>query len=75
MTQDEIRDLADDALNVACKHIQDKLGVPTGDVAGMFFSGKADDDIRALLESYIRSELNWMGFPANPPADERESNA
>ena len=66
MTQDEIRDLADDALNVACKHIQDKLGVPTGDVAGMFFSGPVDEQIRIILEGYIRSELNWMGVPCNP---------
>lgn len=68
MTQDEMNALADEALNVACKHIQDKLGVETGDVAGLFFSGPVDEQIRIILFGYIKSELNWMGQPA--PSDE-----
>ena len=39
MTKDDVRDLAGDALNVACKHIQDIIGVETGDLAGMYLQG------------------------------------
>ena len=35
----EKEQLADDALNVAVKHIQDALGVESGDQAAYFFSG------------------------------------
>lgn len=70
MTRNEINDLADEALNVACKHIQDKLGVKFGDVAGLYFSGPVDEQIRIILAGYIKSELNWMGQPA--PSDEFE---
>ena len=39
MTNEDVRDLAGDALNVACKHIQDIIGVETGDLAGMTLAG------------------------------------
>ncbi len=57
MTEDNVRDLAGDALNVACKHIQDIIGVETGDLAGMYFSGSVQDDIEAVLRDYIIMEL------------------
>ena len=34
----EIMGLAEEALNIAVKHIQNKLGITDGDKAGMFFS-------------------------------------
>ena len=34
----EIVGLAEEALNIAVKHIQNKLGITDGDKAGMFFS-------------------------------------
>lgn len=50
--------LAEDALNAAVKHIQDSLGVTTGDHAGMFFSDDANKDaIVNILKEYIMSEL------------------
>ena len=50
--------LAEDALNVAVKHIQDSLGVTTGDHAGMFFSDDAKKDaVLNTLKEYIMSEL------------------
>jgi len=66
----EIEDLAEDALNAACLAIQQKLEVSDGGVAGMFFSGVEGDEVRAHFNNYIRLELNWMGSPVNPPADE-----
>lgn len=42
------------ALNAACKTIQDKLGVQTGDVAGMFFS---DDKYPHVLGGWIREYI------------------
>jgi hypothetical protein len=70
MTASEIEALAEDALNAACLEIQKKLGVTDGGVAGVFFSGDEGDDVRAHFNYYIRLELNWMGSPVNPPADE-----
>jgi hypothetical protein len=57
MNEDNVRDLAGDALNVACKHIQDMIGVETGDLAGMYFSGSVQDEIEAVLRDYIIMEL------------------
>lgn len=68
MTADQMNALADEALNVACRLIQDRLGVETGDVAGLYFSGPQDEQIRTILFGYIKTELNWMGQPA--PTDE-----
>jgi hypothetical protein len=69
MTRNEIEQLADDALNAACLCVQEKLGVASGDVAGMFFSGPVEDEIRLILARYIKSELNWMGTPVDWPCD------
>ena len=50
--------LAEDALNVAVKHIQDNLGITTGDHAGMFFSDDAKNNaVLNTLKEYIMSEL------------------
>jgi hypothetical protein len=57
MNEDNIRDLADQALNEACRHIQEVIGVPTGDLAGMFFSGDNKDLIEEILREYISLEL------------------
>ena len=56
-TNQEIKDLAEDALHKACIHMQDALGVTTGDWASMFFSGECEDTIYAIFSDYIRSEL------------------
>ena len=36
MNKQEIQELAENALHEACRHIQDALGVTTGDTAGCF---------------------------------------
>lgn len=55
-TEDGINDLAREALDAACLLIQERLGVETGDLAGMFFD---DDRVEDSFRNYIRSELHW----------------
>ena len=50
-------ELAYEALNEAVLHIQNSLGVTTGDLAGLFFAGAAERDICAIFKSYIEAEL------------------
>lgn len=57
MTQENVQDLADQALNEACRHIQDVIGVDTGDLAGMFFTGENKDLIEEIFREYINLEL------------------
>ena len=54
MTHQEIERLAEDALNAACKCIQDRLGQTDGGLAGMWFS---DEDAHRWFGDYIRAEL------------------
>ena len=54
MSPEEINALAEDALNAAALLIQEQLGVPTGDLAAMFFS---DGIAQKNLAAYIRSEI------------------
>jgi len=46
--------LAVEALDAACALIQARLGVTSGDLAGIFFSGS---DVEAILAAYVRSEI------------------
>lgn len=48
------KELAQEALNLAAKHIQDVLGIPSGDTAGVFFS---DDLVFNELTEYALSEI------------------
>ena len=57
MTNEQVESLAFDALNVACLEIQEKLNVESGDLAGMYFSGKAQDLIIEILSGYISAEI------------------
>jgi hypothetical protein len=57
MNEDNVRDLADQALNEACRHIQEVIGIDTGDLAGMFFTGENKDLIEEILREYISLEL------------------
>ena len=58
----DVKELAWDALNAACKHIQDELGIKTGDVAGMFFSGPNGDDVLRIFEEYAEAEIREETF-------------
>ena len=57
MTNEDVSKLVDQALNEACRYIQDVIGVDTGDLAGMYFSGANLEVIEAVLRGYIISEL------------------
>lgn len=58
MNPEQVRDLADNAANAAVKYIQDVLGVQTGDLAGMHFSGDNWNTLVSILAEYIQKELN-----------------
>jgi len=57
MTKDDVSNLALEALDMACKHIQDTIGVETGDLAGLFFSGENLETVDLVLRRYITLEL------------------
>lgn len=68
MTKQDIQELAENALHEACRHIQDALGVTTGDTAGLFFCGQQEDEIHEIFCRYIdvelmfkTSETEWNG--------------
>lgn len=63
MTQDEIKILAENALHQACAFMQDALGQKYGDIAGMFFTGEKEDEIQAIFEDYIKTEIRFKEFP------------
>lgn len=56
-TKHQIEELARNALDQACLSIQDALGVKTGDVAGLFFSGEAQNIIESILQDYVKTEI------------------
>jgi hypothetical protein len=55
VTNEEIDDLAEDALNAMCKTVQDYLGIKHGDNAGLYFS---DDRFKELIKDYIKDEID-----------------
>jgi hypothetical protein len=57
MKTQNIEQIADSAINVAFKYMQDQLGVAYGDYAGIFMCGKREDDLRALFVQYMNEEL------------------
>jgi len=57
MTKQDIQNLAENALHEACRHIQDALGIQSGDTAGLFFTGEREDIILDILTRYIDTEL------------------
>tara|TARA_R110000868_G_scaffold161314_1_gene391487 strand:+ start:1093 stop:1272 length:180 start_codon:yes stop_codon:yes gene_type:complete len=58
MTSTEIYALADEAANEAVRYIQERIGIPTGDFAGLYFSGDKWDGITQILSDYIAAEVN-----------------
>jgi len=63
MTKDDIKTLAENALHHACSFMQDALGQKHGDIAGMFFTGEKEDEIQAIFEDYIRTEISFKELP------------
>ena len=58
--------IACDALHAACAHIQDCLGVRSGDYASTHFCGQKEDDIINMLVGYIDGEIR-DNTPPPPP--------
>ncbi len=54
--QQDLEDLANEALDEACAYIQRKLGITTGDLASHFFS---DGVVVDLFKKYIDEEVYW----------------
>lgn len=59
-TKEGIDQLAENALDQACKSIQDALGQEDGGFAGLFFSGQKEEEILAILRQYAREEIRFM---------------
>lgn len=53
-TEDEIDDIAEDALNALALSVQTALGINDGGFASMYFS---DDEAKEMIKSYIKAEL------------------
>lgn len=68
MTAQEIDELAREALDAAARLIQDRLGVPTGDLAGLYFTGQTHDHTIEALTGYIKTELSEARQLAVPEA-------
>ena len=49
--------LAEDAAHAALMHIQDAMGIETGDNASMYWSGPEWDQLITMLENYIKYEI------------------
>jgi len=57
MTEVEMKALADVAANEAIRHIQDKLGIASGDFAGLYFCDERWDRLLNILSGYICAEI------------------
>jgi uncharacterized protein (DUF952 family) len=62
-TSQEITDLADSAIDIACAFIQEQLNIQNGDIASLFFTGKSKDIILEVLQDYISKEIQFNEFP------------
>lgn len=59
MTDLQMNDLAENAANEAIKHVQDALGVKSGDFAGLYFSsGDNWTDLKEIIFDYIAKEIS-----------------
>ena len=69
LSEREIEDLAEAALNAACLSIQKEIGQTDGGWAGIFFSGPEGDDILGIMRRYVRFEMQMNERPdANEPS-------
>jgi hypothetical protein len=60
-TKQEIELIAESALDSACLTIQHHLfDDSTNEIQDLFFQGATKDAIKSILESYIRTEINFM---------------
>ena len=60
-TTTDIQDIAEEALNAACRVVQKRLGVPNGDLAAHYFQGHTERVIDDILRGYMRTEIQEGG--------------
>ena len=58
-----VEDLAGNALSMACAHIQDELGIKTGDIAGIYFASEEGEEVLHIFKKYIEREIFYKGLP------------
>lgn len=56
MNEKARKELAEDALNIALKFIQDQMGISEGDIAGVYFCGELSDQVQKIFADYIKHE-------------------
>lgn len=59
-TDEQIMELAEECLNDICTKVQDRIGQPHGDNAGLYHS---DGIMRGQIEDYIRYEMEHAKTP------------
>lgn len=60
-TKQEIDQLTDSAIDSACLTIQHHLfNDSSNEIKGLFFQGATKDAIKSILESYAKTEINFM---------------
>jgi len=58
MNENDFKTMAEEALNIAIKHIQDKIGEKTGDFASTYdFS-----DVEKTLANYAENNYYWLNY-------------
>jgi hypothetical protein len=57
MKHTDINPLADEAANEAVRFIQERMNIPTGDFAALYFSGHRWEVLTNILAGYIVSEI------------------
>jgi hypothetical protein len=60
LTDTQIGELVEAALEAACRVVQNKLGIESGDLAAIFWSGDSEDVFKSLFVAYIMAELNEL---------------
>lgn len=68
------RALADEALDAACRTVQQRLGVTTGDLAAQFFPGGAGDPVFERLLEYAALESS-LAAERERASDTKEPHA
>ena len=58
-TEDQIKTIAENALNAACLSVQQELGQTDGGIASIYFSGIREDAMLSILAGYIHTEINF----------------
>lgn len=59
MTNDQIKQIAEQALSDMCLSVQNQLGTTNGDVASQFFDmeWQNGEEILAMIASYVKAEV------------------